>query len=81
SNVIILDERGLLMRRSLGEIMAHLCFDVSNDPQVLDSALWSQPGPGGTEVVTRRQGADDETEVDLEMLFKCMSQRTESIIF
>ncbi|MDE6378434.1 MAG: ABC transporter ATP-binding protein, partial [Duncaniella sp.] len=43
SNVIILDERGLIMNRSIGEIMDHLCFDVSNDPQVIDSALWTQP--------------------------------------
>ncbi|MBD5332953.1 MAG: ATP-binding cassette domain-containing protein [Bacteroides sp.] len=79
SNVIILDERGLIINRSISEITEVLRFDVSNDPKVISSALWSQPGPGGTEVVTRRLNPDDETEVDLEMLFKCMSQRPETI--
>ena len=79
SNVIILDERGLIINRSISEITEALRFDVSNDPKVISSALWSQPGPGGTEVVTRRLSPDDETEVDLEMLFKCMSQRPETI--
>ncbi len=76
SNVIILDEKGLIMNLSIPEIMARWRFDVTNDPAVISSALWSQQGPGGTDIVTLRQGDDDdETEVDLEMLFKCMSSR------
>ena len=38
-------------------------------------ALWSRPGVGGTEVVTRLTDPADETEVELEMLFKYMSTR------
>lgn len=75
SHVIILDERGVVMSRSIGEVMATLRFDVSNDPAVIASALWSRSGVGGTEVISLLTDPADETEVELEMLFNYMSAR------
>ena len=75
SHVIILDERGVVMSRSIGEVMATLRFDVSNNPEVIASALWSRSGVGGTEIISLLSDPADETEVELEMLFNYMSTR------
>ena len=75
SNVIILDNQGLVMSRSISELMSTLRFDVSNDPAVIASALWSRSGVGGTEVVSLLSDPADETDVELEMLFNYMSTR------
>ena len=75
SHVIILDEKGVIMSRSIREIMGTLRFDVSNNPEVISSALWNRAGVGGTEVVSLLADPAEETEVELEMLFNYMSNR------
>lgn len=77
-HVIILNDSGVLLNRPMSEIGARLKFMVSDTRELVDSALWSRPGIGGTAVIAVN---DDgvESEVDLEMLFSLADQSPEVI--
>ncbi len=67
-HVIIIDNRQVLFDRPVGEIMERLRFLTTNDRDILDKALYSQPNVGGANVIVSDPDID-ETDVNLESLF------------
>lgn len=68
-HVIIMDNHGVLLNKSVYDITERLTFKVTDSPDVVARALYSQPGVGGTNVVLINDSGD-ETPVNLETLFE-----------
>lgn len=67
-HVIIMNDRKVLLNKSIDEISSHLSFITTSDKALIDKALYSQPGLEGTNIVLPASQAE-ETNVNLESLF------------
>lgn len=68
-HVCIIDNNGVLLNTSMFEVSKHLSFRVTNDRELIENALMSFDAPGGASIVERAT-PDNETDVNLEMLFE-----------
>lgn len=68
-HVCIIDNNGVLLNTSMFEVSKHLSFRVTNDRELIENALMSCDAPGGASIVERAT-PDNETDVNLEMLFE-----------
>ena len=68
-HVCIIDNTGVLLNTSMFEVSKHLSFRVTNDRELIENALMSFDAPGGASIVERAT-PDNETDVNLEMLFE-----------
>lgn len=68
-HVCIIDNNGVLLNTSMYEVSKHLSFRVTNDRELIENALMSFDAPGGASIVERAT-PDNETDVNLEMLFE-----------
>lgn len=67
-HVLIVNNHRVLLNRTVGEIASHLLFKETSDKELIASAYYAQPGLGGSSVIVPND-SDDETEIDLELLF------------
>lgn len=68
-HIIIMDRCNVLLNSTINNIQRRLWFGVTNDPDMVNDALHSQPVIGGTSVVMLNKDEDD-TRLNLEMLFE-----------
>ena len=68
-HVVILNESQLLLSRSIAEICDTLCFTERPVGMPTDDAIFSQPSITGNALITLRQDEDEETPLNLELLF------------
>lgn len=68
-HVCIIDNNGVLLNTSMFEVSKHISFRVTNDRELIENALMSFDAPGGASIVERAT-PDNETDVNLEMLFE-----------
>lgn len=68
-HVCIIDNNGVLLNTSMFEVSKHLSFRVTNDRELIENALMTFDAPGGASIVERAT-PDNETDVNLEMLFE-----------
>ena len=70
--VMIMNDHEILFNFSLPEIQQRLAF-VNNAPEMPENVLYGIPSVGGTDYVVANQ-TDEETEVNLEILFGAVLQ-------
>ena len=68
-HVCIIDNNGVLLNTSMFEVSKHLSFRFTNDRELIEKAIMSFDAPGGASIVERAT-PDNETDVNLEMLFE-----------
>lgn len=67
-HVLIIDNRKVLFDRKILEIQSRLKFIDTNDPLLIDSAVFATQSPGGSSIIIPNNDGND-TEVNLEQLF------------
>lgn len=68
-HVVLLEESRLLLSKSIADICDKLCFSERPIGAPTDDVLYFQPSISGNSVITLRQEGDEETPVNLELLF------------
>lgn len=77
-HVIIMDHNHILLNESTYNITEKLAFVTTNDPLLIENALLAKPAIMGTDVVLANTN-DTESEINLEMLFELVTNKTEII--
>lgn len=70
-HVLMLSESHLLLNRSVGEISRVLRFEERPVGADISDALYVQPSIQGNAVITLNHCPEDETPINLELLFNC----------
>ncbi|MBR5653523.1 MAG: ATP-binding cassette domain-containing protein [Prevotella sp.] len=73
-HVVILDRSQLLLDASVAEITDKYAFSFRHPSEMTDDVLYAEPSIQGTAVVARRQKDEEETAVNLELLFNAVTQ-------
>ena len=68
-HVVLIDNNGLLLDRSVYDITTRLNFLTTNDKDLIADAMYAQPTIGGTHIITRNESGD-ESQINLETLFE-----------
>lgn len=68
-HVIVMNNRRVLLNKKTIDILRQLRFIHGATPEQIKDAIYSMPTLGGMSVIMPADGDDDETELDLEMLF------------
>lgn len=69
-HVVIADNNGILLNSSMMEISSRLRFQFTTDESRMKQAILSLEAPGGANIIEAVDNPDDETEVNLELLFE-----------
>ena len=78
-NVTIMGSRQLLFDMPVAQICDHLTFVDCKLGQEPEGAIYSQPSALGSAVVCSRKAGDDETPLDIELLFNAVLANAESV--
>lgn len=70
-HVVMLEGSHLLLNRSLSDICSAIRFEERSAEETLDDVLYAQPSMRGNSVIVLNDDPDNETSVNLEMLFNC----------
>ena len=73
-HVVILDRSNLLLNASMADITDKYAFSFRHPSEMTDDVLYAEPSLQGTAVVSRRQKDEEETTVNLELLFNAVTQ-------
>ena len=73
-HVLILDQRNVLLNASMQEIEEQYVFEYRTPQQMDADVLYAEPTLQGNAVVAKRKEGDAETQVNLELLFNCITQ-------
>ncbi len=73
-NVVIIDNHNILLDKSIGEIADEYAFRMVGPAENIDGIIYSEPCIGGLNIIARRGKDDDETQVNLEMLFNATTK-------
>ena len=68
-HVLILSQSNLLLNASVSDISDDYKFEYRTPAEMDDSVLYAEPSLQGNAVIIRRQPADNETPMNLELLF------------
>lgn len=68
-HIIILDNSRILVNASTEDITAEYTFGIRQPDEMDDSVLYAEPSLQGNSVIARRQKGDNETTINLELLF------------
>lgn len=73
-HIVIMDDKGLLLDASVADVCKQYVFTYRTPTDVQDDVVYSEPTPQGNAVIARRGEDDDETPVNLELLFNACVQ-------
>lgn len=73
-NIVIIDNDSILLNKSMGDLSEQLAFLTVAPGETVPEVLYSEPSIGGINVICNRQPDQDETQVNLEMLFNAVSK-------
>ncbi len=73
-HVVILDRSNLLLDASMADITERFSFSYRHPSEMTDDVLYAEPSLQGTAVVAQRQKGEEETTVNLELLFNAVTQ-------
>ena len=73
-HIVIMDDKGLLLDASVADVCKQYVFTYRTPTDVQDDVVYSEPTPQGNAVIARRGEGDDETPVNLELLFNACVQ-------
>jgi ABC-2 type transport system ATP-binding protein len=78
-NITIVGNRQLLFDMPVAQICDHLTFADCKLGQQPEDAIYTQPSAMGCAVVCKRTADDNETPLDIELLFNAVLANTESV--
>ncbi|MCM1449526.1 MAG: ATP-binding cassette domain-containing protein [Clostridiales bacterium] len=78
-HIIIVNQHKLVCEASITSYARNLKFISTLDKNVIEKALYAQPGLSGTNVVLANDG-DEDTRVDLEILFQMAMDKPDVLI-
>lgn len=67
-HIIIMDSSRVLLDKTVTEIQTQMKFVDSNDPELIESALYSERSIGGASLILHNDD-DSDSEINLELLF------------
>lgn len=70
-HVVMLEGTHLLLNRSISDICSAIRFEERSAEEPLTDVLYAQPSMRGNSVIVLNDAPDNETSVNLEMLFNC----------
>lgn len=73
-HILILSESDMLLNASVADICERYTFDYRTPQEMDDSVIYAEPTLQGNAVMSKRGKNDDETQLNLELLFNAVVQ-------
>jgi ABC-2 type transport system ATP-binding protein len=74
-HLIILDEgKVLIENEAVGDLTKKYCFSFSQAQEKYSDAIYSEPSLQGNAVIRKRTPQDEETALNLELLFNAVTK-------
>ncbi len=73
-HILILSEREMLLNASVADIAEKYAFEVRTPGEMDDTVIYAEPSLQGNIAMTRRQEGQDETLVNIEILFNAVTK-------
>ena len=74
-HILILDHSELLLNASVSDICSKYSFGYRQVSEPTDDVLYAEPSVQGSAVITRKQTEEEETQLNLELLFDAVTQK------
>ena len=74
-HILILDHSELLLNASVSDICSKYSFGYRQVGEPTDDVLYAEPSVQGSAVTTRKQTEEEETQLNLELLFDAVTQK------
>ena len=74
-HILILDHSELLLNASVSDICSKYSFGYRQVGEPTDDVLYAEPSVQGSAVITRKQTEEEETQLNLELLFDAVTQK------
>ena len=74
-HILILDHSELLLNASVSDICSKYSFGYRQGGEPTDDVLYAEPSVQGSAVITRKQTEEEETQLNLELLFDAVTQK------
>ena len=74
-HILILDHSELLLNASVSDICSKYSFGYRQVGEPTDDVLYAEPSVQGSAVITRKQTEEEETQLNLELLFDAGTQK------
>ena len=74
-HILILDHSELLLNASVSDIGSKYSFGYRQVGEPTDDVLYAEPSVQGSAVITRKQTEEEETQLNLELLFDAVTQK------
>lgn len=72
--IVIMDNRKIIFNDTVAGITSKYAFGIVPTSTPPTDAVYAQPAPGGMSVIRRKTDDEDETQIDLELLFNAATQ-------
>ena len=72
-HILILSESEMLLNSSVGNICEHFSFEYRQPQEMDDTVIYAEPTLQGNAVIAKREENDDETQMNLELLFNAVA--------
>ena len=74
-HIMILDHSELLLNESVADICSKYSFEFRSMGEPADDVIYAEPSLQGNAVITRRREDEDETQLNLELLFNAVTKK------
>lgn len=71
-HILILSESRMLLNASTADICENYTFEYRNPQEMDDTVIYAEPSLQGNAVIAKRNEADSETQINLELLFNAV---------
>ena len=72
-HILILSESEMLLNSSVSNICEHFSFEYRQPQEMDDTVIYAEPTLQGNAVIAKREENDDETQMNLELLFNAVA--------
>ena len=72
-HILILSESEMLLNSSVSNICEHFSFEYRQPQEMDDTVIYAEPTLQGNAVIAKRGENDDETQMNLELLFNAVA--------
>ena len=72
-HILILSESEMLLNSSVSNICEHFSFEYRQPQEMDDTVIYAEPSLQGNAVIAKRGENDDETQMNLELLFNAVA--------
>jgi ABC-2 type transport system ATP-binding protein len=73
-HILILDNSKLLLNESIANITENYSFTFRQPSEMDESVIYSEPSLQGNAVIAKRQEDENETQLNLELLFNAVTK-------